>query len=174
VEEAVVADVKAAVASAFALPVETQPALPEPVSAWDPARRQYSSSPILEAVRDACPRGAAKLLALTERDLFIPMLSFLYGQAQVDGVAALVSLARLRQEFYGLPPRADILLERTRKEALHELGHAFGLVHCQDRGCVMSLATNIRQLDVKGSGFCGGCRALLDDRLWSGEERTEL
>jgi len=79
----------------------------------------------------------------------------------LGGRVAVVSLARLRQEFYGLEPNRDVFLERTYKEVLHEAGHTFGLVHCTERGCAMSLATNVRQIDLKQAAFCGSCGALL-------------
>ena len=79
-------------------------------------------------------------------------------------LAAIVSLARLRQEFYGLPPNAELLAARARKEVLHELGHTFGLVHCPEVDCTMSLSTNVRQLDLKGSGYCTDCRALIAEK----------
>ena len=137
------------------------PALPAPDYAWDAERQQYNSSLVLQQVRERMPPGALKICGITEYDLFIPMLSFIYGQAQVDGSAAVVSLARLRQEFYGLPSNPALLAERAAKEILHEIGHTFGLLHCPDIRCVMSLCTNIRQLDLKGEEYCGGCRALL-------------
>jgi archaemetzincin len=74
---------------------------------------------------------------------------------------ALVSLARLRQEFYALPADPQLLQGRAAKEALHELGHAVGLVHCSERLCVMSLATGVEQVDMKETAFCRTCRALL-------------
>lgn len=135
--------------------------IPEPEGAYDGQRRQYSAVAFLQQVIKYCPADAVKLLAVTERDLFIPMLSFVYGQAQLGGKVALVSLAQLRQEFYGLPGHPGVLRERALKESLHEMGHAFGLIHCLDRHCLMSLSTNIRHIDLKGSEFCGGCRAVL-------------
>ena len=91
-----------------------------------------------------CPTDTVRLLGITEHDLFIPMLSFVFGQAQLGGKAALVSFARLRQEFYGIDPADAVFTERARKEMLHELGHTFGLTHCPDRGCPMSLSTGNR------------------------------
>jgi archaemetzincin len=68
-----------------------------------------------------------------------------------------VSLARLRQEFYGQAPNRRLLTHRLLKEAIHEIGHTLGLVHCLDRTCPMSLATNIRQLDTKSLDWCANC-----------------
>jgi archaemetzincin len=135
--------------------------LPDIAYAYDAARGQYSSTLVLHDALTRVPRDAAKLLVITERDIFIPMLSFVYGQAQLDGPVAVLSLARLRQEFYGLPPNRPLLLVRARKEALHEMGHTYGLTHCGDTGCVMSLSTNIEQLDAKGSDYCDDCATLL-------------
>jgi archaemetzincin len=106
-----------------------------------------------------------RLLAVTELDLFIPMLSFIYGQAQLNGRVSIVSLARLRQEFYTLPANRVLALARLLKEALHELGHTLGLTHCIEKGCPMSLATNIHQLDLKGSDFCNSCSILIRESV---------
>ena len=129
--------------------------------AFDAVRGQYSSIAVLEMLARDCPADAAKLLGVTERDLFIPVLTFVFGQAQLKGRVAVISLARLRQEFYGLPPDREILMERACKEALHEAGHTLGLVHCADRECAMSLSTNVRQIDTKRAAYCEACRAHL-------------
>lgn len=130
--------------------------LPEPEGALDERRGQWMSVEFLKALLAAAPRRG-RILGLTGCDLYIPMLSFLFGQAQLDGAAAVVSVARLRQEFYGLPGDEGILLTRARKEALHELGHTFGLVHCPNRECAMSLSTSLAQVDIKRDEYCEGC-----------------
>ncbi|HEY1342536.1 MAG TPA: archaemetzincin family Zn-dependent metalloprotease [Bryobacteraceae bacterium] len=129
--------------------------------AYDAQRGQYASISALEALTRACPNDALKLIAVTGRDLFIPVLTFVFGHAQLGGRVAVVSLARLRQEFYGLAPNREVLLERAWKEALHETGHTFGLVHCADRTCAMSLSTNVRQIDSKHATYCGACKTRL-------------
>ncbi len=164
VENGIVLSIEEAVRQSLPVEIARLPGLPEAGYAWDPARNQYSSSLILKTLAAARPHDAARLLGLTESDLYIPMLTFIYGQAQLGGGAALLSLARLRQEFYGLAPDPELLLERAHKEALHELGHTFGLVHCSDKGCAMALSTNIRQVDLKGARYCGGCAALVAER----------
>ncbi len=138
--------------------------LPGVEFAWDGTRKQYGSIQALEMLVRRCPDDALKLLGVTERDLFIPALTFVYGQAQLGGRAAVISLARLRQEFYQLPPNREAFLQRSYKEALHETGHTFGLVHCADPDCAMSLATNIRQIDRKRAAFCAACAAQLRRR----------
>ncbi|MBZ5551593.1 MAG: archaemetzincin [Acidobacteriia bacterium] len=144
----------------------------EPEYALDLRRRQYGSTLILRQLVGKCPPDAARILAVTEKDLFIPMLSFIFGQAQLNGTVAIISLARLRQEFYGLPANRMLLLARVVKEALHEIGHTFGLIHCPERTCPMSLSTNIHQVDTKGSEFCTGCRALLRESIGATYEQA--
>jgi archaemetzincin len=114
----------------------------------------------LQQVERWRPPDTWKLLAVTALDLFLPVLTFVFGQAQLGGPAGVVSLARLKQEFYGLEPDREILLERSAKEALHETGHLFGLAHC-DGSCAMALSTNVRQIDSKPAGFCDVCAGRL-------------
>ncbi|MGB9458945.1 MAG: archaemetzincin [Bryobacteraceae bacterium] len=130
--------------------------------AYDAVRGQYGSIPVLEMLVRLCPGDALKLLGLTERDLFIPVLTFVFGHAQLGGRTAVVSLARLHQEFYGLAPNREVFLERAQKEALHECGHMFGLVHCPDGNCAMSLASGVRQIDFKRAAFCARCAARIE------------
>ena len=151
------------VSSKFGAPVR-EIDLPGVEFAFDPVRNQYGSIAVLEMLARRCPADALKLLAVTGQDLFIPVLTFVFGQAQLGGRVAVVSLARLKQEFYGLPANREIFLERAYKEALHETGHTFGLVHCADRSCAMSLATNIRQIDLKQAAFCSTCSEQLRPR----------
>jgi archaemetzincin len=158
--------VRDCLAAEFTSPAETVK-LPCIDFAFDAERRQYASIAVLELLSKTCPPDAWKLLAITGRDLFIPVLTFVYGQAQLGGRVAVMSLARLEQEFYGLPPNREVFLERARKEALHETGHTLGLVHCADRTCAMTLSTNIRQIDHKQAAFCPACASRFGRR--SGE-----
>ncbi len=100
----------------------------------------------------------ARVLGVTASDLYVPVLTFVFGEAQLDGNCAVVSTARLKDEFYGLPPRPDLLRERLLKEAAHELGHTFGLRHCADWRCVMTSSHAVERLDVKGAEFCRACK----------------
>ena len=88
------------------------------------------------------------------------MLSFVYGQAQLQGRVAVVSLARLRPEFHGLPPDPAALERRAAKEAVHEVGHTFGLVHCADRRCPMSLSIDRRRPGRQDRRALPACSAL--------------
>ncbi|HSD65141.1 MAG TPA: hypothetical protein VLF95_00490 [Vicinamibacteria bacterium] len=158
----VLSAVEEALADAFRLPVRLRDPLEEPARAFTPARGQWSSTAFLEALVGRVPPGAARLLGVTERDLFVPVLSFVYGQAQLGGQVAVVSLARLRPEFHGLPPAPAALARRAATEAVHEVGHTFGLVHCLDRRCPMSLSIDLADLDGKTATPCPACGALLE------------
>lgn len=145
--------------------VDVWPALGEPAGAFDSERGQYSATEYLRLLAGNAPPNGSKIVGLTGRDLFIPMLTFLFGQAQLRGPVALVSVARLRPEFYGLPPDSEVLASRLRKEVLHETGHAFGLIHCSDPGCAMSLSTALQHVDAKEAAYCASCRRMIGRAL---------
>ena len=145
------------VAEWFPMPSRRLAAVPVPEAAYDEKRRQYQSAEIRKTIASNAPSDACRVLGVTEADLAIPTLTFLFGQAQLDGTVAVVSLARLRQEFYGLPADEPLFHERVDKEVLHELGHTFGLTHCHDPKCAMSLATHVALVDSKDESYCMNC-----------------
>jgi archaemetzincin len=157
--------VEATVAEWCPWPVKRLNALPFPEDSYDANRGQHKSVEIMKALACCAPADATGALGITEGDLAIPTLTFVFGQAQLNGPVAVVSLARLRQEFYGLPSDESLLRERVVKEVLHELGHTFGLTHCADSKCVMSLATHIGLVDNKEERYCGRCGAHLVRRF---------
>jgi archaemetzincin len=125
--------------------------------ALDGRRNQYYSTAVLQRLERAADADA-RVLGVTACDLYVPVLTFVFGEAQLDGNCAVVSTARLGEDFYGLPPRQDLLRERLVKEAAHELGHTFGLRHCGNWRCVMASSHAVERLDVKGAEFCQACR----------------
>lgn len=145
----------------FGFPTKTSQSMINPEHFYDPARKQYHSTKILKEMLDELPADASKMIGIASFDLFIPILTFVFGEAQLEGNVGIVSFARLQQEFYGLPPNQALLQRRLVKEVKHELGHTFGLIHCSLRECVMSVANNIADVDSKGFTFCDGCRELL-------------
>jgi archaemetzincin len=138
-----------------------QPGGLEAEFAFNPLRRQYHSSEILKKIVQQPPAESWKVLGVTEIDLYIPVLTFVFGEAQLAGGPAVVSAHRLHQEFYGLPTDSLLLRERLLKESLHELGHTYGLRHCHDYTCVMSASNGVERIDLKRAEFCPACvRAL--------------
>jgi archaemetzincin len=136
--------------------VAIRPAWFDPATAFDSFRGQYHSSRLLELLLTA-PPTAARLVGVTGVDLFIPVLTFVFGEAEVPGRAAVVSSYRLRNELVGLDPDAELLAGRLAKETVHELGHTFGLLHCHDPACVMRASTYVEEIDLKPATFCPGC-----------------
>lgn len=129
---------------------------------YDPVRNQYNSTWILSQLLRRVPEGNSKILGVTSVDLFVPVLTFVFGEAQLHGKAAVVSTYRLRDELYGLPKNPERLKERLEKEAIHEVGHTFGIVHCHDPRCVMHSYTYAEEIDFKSKDFCNTCSMLLD------------
>jgi len=127
-----------------------------PKYAFDEKRGQYNSKLILKRLTEL-PHNSLKFLAITQVDLFVPILKYVFGLAQVGGQCAIISTYRLHPQFYDQEPNQALLLDRIGKTALHELGHSLGLTHCRDRRCVMHSSTNIGETDFKRSDFCPTC-----------------
>jgi len=156
----------AALARTFKTPCQIRPEPFDVAFAADPRRGQYYSTAILQEMERRAG-GGVRVLGVTSCDLYVPVLTFVFGEAQLDGGCALVSTARLREEFYGLPANEDILRGRLVKEAAHELGHTFGLRHCPEWSCVMASSHGVERLDIKRAEFCADCRKPIDgERYW--------
>ncbi len=130
------------------------PRLEVPVTAYNKRRRQYRAPGFLELARG---QKGDSVLAITGVDLYDKPLNFVFGQAEMGGKAAVVSLHRLRS------PDRDLFLQRALKEVVHELGHTNGLEHCPDKGCVMHFSNTLEDTDLKGPGFCSNCGSRLPD-----------
>jgi len=143
------------------MPVSLQPAEHELASAFDPSRQQYRSeyllTHLLHVPGTQTNEAIPKRLGITSRDLFVPVLTFVFGQAQLGGTVAVCSTFRLHNALYGLPSDEELLQVRTLKEAMHELGHTFGLRHCYERPCVMNVSTYVEDIDLKPAVYCSDC-----------------
>lgn len=125
---------------------------------YEPMRRQYNANKLLKEVDSMHSTEYPKKIGLFKVDLYIPILTYIFGQATFKGNAGIASLYRLRNEHYGLEKNETLLLERFKKVVIHELGHNFGLIHCLNSSCVMRSSTYVEDLDQKEAGLCSKCR----------------
>ena len=129
-----------------------------PEESFNAARQQYDSNMLLARLHKySQKRRIDKVLGIADIDLFVSGLNFIFGQAECPGKAALISLWRLRSEYYGQSPSDELLEKRSAKEAIHEMGHTFGLRHCSDPHCVMHFSNSISDTDAKQDIFCSKC-----------------
>ena len=144
----------------FGIDVKIASEEPIPQYAFDPKRRQYHSTKILEWLKNI-PVMDTRILGIIDLDLYVPELNFVFGEADVAHGVCVISLVRLRQEFYGLPKNENLFLERALKEAVHELGHTYRLSHCRDPKCIMHFSNSLQDTDIKGPDFCPRCKLKL-------------
>jgi archaemetzincin len=145
----------------FGLPCQLAAPIPIPADAYDQQRGQYVGDKILAALARLDFPDAERVLGVIDADCYAPGLNFIFGQAKAsfDGRDAFIALPRLRPSFYGQPEDDALFRERVLKEAVHELGHTYGLGHCPDPKCVMHFSNSLYDTDVKGAGFCSRCSA---------------
>jgi len=143
----------------FRVPTDVLAPALDPAFALHAERQQFHSSEILGAMQHYVNGNTWRLLGVTGHDLYIPILTFVFGEAQMGGSSAIVSYHRLTQEFYGLPPDLDLLANRLLIESVHELGHTLHLTHCDDFRCAMAPSHAVEYIDIKDSGFCEDCLA---------------
>ena len=113
-------------------------------------------------VYDEHAETSLKTIGLFKVDLFIPILTYIFGQAQYKGEAGVASIYRLKNEQYGLPEDENLLYDRYRKVVVHELGHTFGLIHCHVPICVMRPGVYVEDIDQKKHLFCNKCKSELE------------
>ena len=163
VDPEIVRRLRTAAAKIFALPVKVLRPRPLPESTFHIVRHQYYSTQILEYLLSENDSGAFRILGVTAVDLYIPILTFVFGEAQLNGKAAVISLFRPRGDADGSNPPMAVVLKRLIKLSIHELGHTFGLGHCRQEGCLMGFSGNLEKLDQKNLTFCNYCQVLLAD-----------
>jgi archaemetzincin len=158
VDEGLLRDLRPAIEETFRVSCKVLPVRLDPEFAYHGERQQYHSSEILYRMQSLITPDSWRVLGVAAVDLYIPILTFVFGEAQMGGPCAVVSAHRLRQEFYGLPSDPEIYRQRTIKEAVHELGHTVTLTHCDDYRCVMAPSHAVEWIDLKESTLCTACR----------------
>jgi archaemetzincin len=155
-------ELRAAIPKSLRLVCEILPYELDPTPSYHPERQQYHSSEILQRMQPLVRPQDWRFLAIADVDLYIPILKYVFGEAQLDGPCAVVSVHRLRQEFYGLERDDALLRQRLVKESIHEMGHTLGLRHCQDYSCVMASSHSVEWIDLRDSTLCISCRSQVD------------
>ncbi len=163
VEKEILLFLKEELGKRFSFSFSLHPPLPFPANSFNPRRNQYFSSPFIEELHKL--KDAFKFLGITEVDLYVRGLNFIFGQAELGGKSAIISLARLREEFYGREKNIYQLKLRSLKEAIHELGHTFGLRHCRNFPCVMTFSNTLMEVDKRSNTFCLSCKLLLESMV---------
>jgi len=153
--------VQSAVNHEFDLPVKLREGHLDMSEFLDPARGQYDANKLIKALDHLYVAAGMKTLGIFNTDLFIPILTYIFGQAFLNGSSGIVSIHRLRNERYGLKADDQVLTDRLIKEVIHELGHTFGLIHCHNPVCVMHSSTYVEDIDQKSRHICLMCRSQL-------------
>lgn len=147
----------------FLVPVKIKEGYLDLSEFYDPPRRQYDGNKLLKAIDLGFASDNSKTLGLFNVDLFIPILTYIFGQAYLNGRTGIASIYRLGNERYGMKPDNQSLVGRFRKEVVHELGHTFGLLHCHHQSCVMRSSTYVEDIDQKSHHFCQKCRVEIEN-----------
>lgn len=151
------------VARVYFLPVSVEESHIDLSEYYDPIRRQYNGNGILKEIDSMSSNQFVKKVGLFRVDLYIPILTYIFGQAVLNGTAGIASLYRLRNEHYGMKRDEDLLTSRFSKVIIHELGHTFGLIHCHVPTCVMRSSTYVEDIDQKDMTICSQCRNSLNE-----------
>jgi archaemetzincin len=164
VDDRLLRNLRDAIPHCLSVACEILPATLNPEPAFHAERQQYHSSEILRSMQSYAGQSW-RLLGIADVDLYIPILKYVFGEAQMGGPCAVISAYRLRQEFYGLPHDEVLLTERVLKESVHELGHTIDLRHCQDYRCAMASAHAVEWIDLRERMFCDACRVQVQANL---------
>lgn len=139
--------------------------LDSPSYAFDKERLQYNVASILHQLESTPVKGVEKVVGILNVDLYLPVFTHVFGEARQGGKVALISTFRLGENHSNHSTPSSLVLERAAKVALHEVGHLYGLTHCDNRQCLMYFSGNIEDLDEIPFFFCRYCRRYLQDSV---------
>ena len=165
VEGIVLKTIAAHILGYLQLDTEIVSPLEYPGYAYDHRRLQYDAGIILKTFESVSFHGYTKLIGIIDADLFVPILTYVFGEARQGGSCALVSLYRLKRNLDGAEAAVPVFFERAAKVALHELGHLFNLIHCENENCLMHFSGGLPDLDKAPPYFCRYCSVYLRDGL---------
>ena len=156
IADEIMEELKDRIGGVFRCPVEIEADIIDLSQAYNFERKQYFSSKLIASLKKT--DQDERVVGIADIDLYVPRLNFVFGEADIASGTSIVSLCRLRQEYYGLAPDQNLFLERATKEIVHELGHTFGLGHCPYNKCVMHFSNSLADTDLKEACFCNKCR----------------
>jgi archaemetzincin len=164
-EDSLLNDIASAVNREYRLPVFLKDGYMDLSEYYDPVRRQYDGNRLLSIIDNRYKGDSFRTIGLFTVDLFIPILTYIFGQAFLNGSSGIASVYRLSNESYGMEADEELKRDRFKKEVLHELGHTFGLIHCHVPECVMRSCTYVEDIDQKSSGLCPVCRSHISNHI---------
>lgn len=153
--------IKEPLESCFGRTVEVGMRLPVPKYAYNPNRGQYHSAAIMKRIESTRSLDWDAAIGISQEDLFVPEVPFIFGEADRSTRTALLSLARLRPESGSMDGREDLLQRRLVSEAIHQVGLLRGLAHCPNNRCVMFYAASVLEIDKRGAALCANCKKRL-------------
>jgi archaemetzincin len=162
VDASLLEDLRVSIPRSLHVTCEILPTPLDPASVYHAERQQYHSSEILQRMQPLVRPHDWRVLAVADLDLYIPILKYVFGEAQMGGPCAVVSAFRLRQEFYGLDRDEALLRQRLLKECIHELGHTLDLRHCEDYRCAMASSHAVEWIDLRDSTLCPSCQSKVE------------
>ncbi|MCA9549452.1 MAG: archaemetzincin family Zn-dependent metalloprotease [Myxococcales bacterium] len=163
IEDSILERIRPHLEEVYRRPTTLHKPLPVPKYAYNPTRGQYHSAAILKRVEALYDDAWDCAIGITDVDLFVPEVPFIFGEADRSTRSAIISLTRLRPEAGPTDNRSEHLLKRLISESIHQLGLIRGLAHCPNNRCVMFYAATNQEIDKRGATMCANCRKRLMD-----------